>query len=86
MRTQGFSQAGTIFEETIGFLVSHDMVDNETGKRRKCFGAASGSWTWLHTKACNGPARHDLLPGTIQVDEIYVGGEKAGGSGTAGKV
>jgi hypothetical protein len=31
-------------------------------------------------------ARHDLLPETIQVDEIYVGDEKAGGSGTAGKV
>jgi len=47
------------------------------------------AWTWLHKlrRAMVRPGR-DRLSGAVEVDEVYIGGEKPGkrGRGAAGKV
>jgi len=89
----------TIFQDTkkplrlwfhaIWHLVSQKYGANALGLQRVldlgCYGTA---WTWLHKlrRAMVRPDR-DRLSGTVQVDEIYMGGEKPGkrGRGAAGK-
>ncbi|HLC15377.1 MAG TPA: IS1595 family transposase, partial [Thermodesulfovibrionia bacterium] len=91
--------AGTIFQDTkkplrlwfraIWHLTSQKYGANALGLKRVLdLGSYETAWTWLHKlrRAMVRPGR-DRLSGTIQVDEIYVGGEKKGkrGRGAAGK-
>lgn len=91
--------AGTLFERTRKPLVSWFRViwwvtSQKNGasalglQRILGLGSYETAWTWLHKlrRAMVRPGR-DRLSGTIQVDETYIGGEKAGkrGRGAAGK-
>lgn len=91
--------AGTIFESTrkplvlwfrvIWWVTSQKNGASALGLRRALgLGCYKTAWTWLHKlrRAMVRPER-DLLSGTIQVDETYIGGEKTGkrGRGAAGK-
>ena len=91
--------AGTIFQDTrkplrlwfraIWHLTSQKYGANALGLQRVLdLGCYETAWTWLHKlrHAMVRPGRH-RLSGTVQVDEIYIGGEKPGkrGRGAAGK-
>ena len=91
--------AGTIFQDTkkslrlwfraIWHLTSQKYGANALGVQRVLgLGSYRTSWTWLHKlrRAMVRPGR-DRLSGTVQADEIYIGGEKPGkrGRGAAGK-
>ena len=91
--------AGTIFQDTrkplqlwfraIWHLTSQKYGANALGLQRVLdLGSYQTAWTWLHKlrRAMVRPGR-DRLSGTVQVDEIYIGGEKPGkrGRGAAGK-
>lgn len=91
--------AGTIFQDTkkplrlwfraIWHLTSQKYGANALGVQRVLgLGSYRTSWTWLH-KLRRGMVRpgRDRLSGTVQADEIYIGGEKPGkrGRGAAGK-
>lgn len=91
--------AGTIFQDTkkplrlwfhaIWHLTSQKYGANALGLQRVLdLGCYQTAWTWLHKLRCAmvRPGR-DRLSGTVQVDEIYMGGEKPGkrGRGAAGK-
>jgi len=91
--------AGTIFQDTkkplrlwfcaIWQLTSQKYGANALGLQRVLgLGSYRTAWTWLHKlrRAMVRPGR-DRLSGTVQVDEIYIGGEKPGkrGRGAAGK-
>jgi len=91
--------AGTIFQDTrkplrvwfraIWHLTSQKYGANALGLQRVLdLGCYETAWTWLHKlrRAMVRPGR-ERLSGTVQVDEIYIGGEKPGkrGRGAAGK-
>lgn len=91
--------AGTIFQDTkkplrlwfraIWHLTGQKYGANALGLQRILdLGSYRTAWTWLHKlrRAMVRPGR-DRLSGTVQVDEIYIGGEKPGkrGRGAAGK-
>lgn len=91
--------AGTMFQDTrkslqlwfraIWHLTSQKYGANALGLKRVLdLGSYQTAWAWLHKlrRAMVRPGR-DRLWGTVQVDEIYVGGEKADkrGRGAAGK-
>jgi transposase-like protein len=91
--------AGTIFQDTkkplrlwfraIWHVTSQKYGANALGLQRVLgFGSYRTAWAWLHKlrRAMVRPGR-DRLSGRVQVDETYVGGEKAGkrGRGAAGK-
>jgi len=90
---------GTIFQDTkkplrlwfcaIWQLTTQKYGANALGLQRVLgLGSYRTAWTWLHKlrRAMVRP-RRDRLSGTVQVDEIYIGGEKPGkrGRGAAGK-
>jgi len=90
---------GTIFQDTkkplrlwfraIWHLTSQKYGTNALGLQRVLdFGCYQTAWTWLHKlrRAMVRPGR-DRLSETVQVDEIYMGGQKPGkrGRGAAGK-
>lgn len=96
---QVYILAGTIFQDTkkplrlwfraIWYLTTQKYGTNALGLQRILdFGCYQTAWTWLHKlrRAMVRPGR-DRLSGTIQVDEIYIGGEKVGkrGRGAEGK-
>lgn len=83
--------AGTIFERTrmplqswfaaMWFVVSQKDGASALGLQRVLgLGSYQTAWTWLHKlrKAMVRPGR-DLLSGTVEVDETYVGGKSHGG-------
>jgi len=91
--------AGTIFQDTrkplrlwfraIWHLTSQKYGANALGLQRVLdLGSYRTAWMWLHKlrRAMVRPGRN-RLSGTVQVDEIYMGGEKPGkrGRGAAGK-
>ena len=91
--------AGTIFEGTrkplttwfraIWWVTSQKNGASALGLQRILgLGSYETAWTWLHKlrRAMVRPGR-DRLSGTIQVDEMYIGGEKPGkrGRGAEGK-
>lgn len=91
--------AGTIFQDTkkplwlwfraIWYLTSQKYGTNALGLQRVLgLGSYSTAWTWLHKlrRAMVRPER-DRLSGIVDVDEIYIGGEKPGkrGRGSTGK-
>ncbi len=91
--------AGTIFQDTkkplrlwfraIWHLTSQKYGANALGVQRVLgLGSYHTAWTWLHKlrRAMVRPGR-DRLSGTVQADEIYIGGEKPGkrGRGAGGK-
>ena len=91
--------AGTVFEGTrkplvlwfraIWWVTSQKNGVNAKGVQRILgLGSYETAWTWLHKlrRAMVRPGR-DRLTGTIEVDEIYIGGQKAGkrGRGAEGK-
>lgn len=91
--------AGTIFQDTrkplwlwfraMWHLTSQKYGANALGLQRVlALGCYETAWTWLHKlrHAMVRPGR-ERLSGTVQVDEIYIGGEKPGkrGRGAAGK-
>ena len=91
--------AGTIFERTrkplvlwfraIWWITSQKSGTSAKGVQRVLeLGSYQTAWVWLHKlrRAMVRPDR-DRLTGTIEVDETYVGGAKAGkrGRGAAGK-
>lgn len=91
--------AGTIFHGTrkpltIWFRAIWWLVGQKNGasalglKNILGLGSYQTAWTWLHKlrRAMVTPGQ-DLLDGIIEVDETYIGGEKAGkrGRGAAGK-
>ena len=91
--------AGTLFEGTRKPLVSWFRViwwvtSQKNGasalglQRILGLGSYETAWTWLHKlrRAMVRP-RRDRLSGTIQVDEMYIGGQKPGkrGRGAEGK-
>lgn len=97
---QVYVMAGTIFQDTkkplrlwfraIWTITSQKYGANALGLQRVLgLGSYRTSWVWLHKlrRAMVRPNR-DCLTGTIQADEIYIGGEKPGkrGRGAEGKV
>lgn len=91
--------AGTVFEGTrkplqVWFRAMWHVVNQKHGVSalglQKVLGLGSyrTAWTWLHKLrvAMVRPGR-DRLPGTVEVDETYVGGERHGkrGRGAEGK-
>jgi hypothetical protein len=91
--------AGTIFEGTrkplvlwfraIWWVTSQKNGASALGLQRILgLGSYETAWLWLHKlrRAMVRPGR-DLLAGSIQVDETYIGGEKPGkrGRGAQGK-
>lgn len=91
--------AGTIFQDTakplrIWFRAMWYVVSQKNGvsalglQRVLGLGSYRTAWTWLHKlrAAMVRPGR-DRLPGTVEVDETYIGGKKAGkrGRGASGK-
>lgn len=91
--------AGTLFEGTrkplvLWFRVIWWVTSQKNGasalglQRILGLGSYETAWTWLHKlrRAMVRPGR-DRLSGTIQVDEMYIGGEKPGkrGRGAEGK-
>jgi transposase-like protein/ribosomal protein L37AE/L43A len=98
-RSETHVTAGTVFQDTrkplriwfraIWHLTSQKYGANALGLKRVLdLGCYQTAWTWLHKLRCAmvRPGR-DRLSGTIQADEIYIGGEKPGkrGRGAAGK-
>ena len=96
---QVYIMAGTIFQDTkkplrlwfraIWYITSQKYGTNALGVQRALgLGSYHKAWTWLHKlrRAMVRPGR-DRLFGTVQIDEIYIGGEKPGkrGRGAAGK-
>ena len=92
--------AGTVFERTrkplvLWFRVAWWVTSQKNGASAKGLQRALGFssyetvWTWLHKlrRAMVRPDR-DRLSGTVEVDEIFIGGEKPGkrGRGATGKV
>lgn len=91
--------AGTIFQDTrlslrLWFRAMWYVINQKHGvsaiglQRILGLGSYRTAWTWLHKlrRAMVRPGR-DRIAGTVQVDEIYIGGEKPGkrGRGAAGK-
>lgn len=91
--------AGTLFEGThlplrLWFQAVWHVVNQKNGasalgvQRVLGLGSYRTAWRWLHKlrRAMVRPGR-DCLAGTIEVDEIYVGGERTGkrGRGAGGK-
>ena len=91
--------AGTIFQDTkkplqlwfnaIWHITNQKYGANALGLQRILgFGSYRTAWAWLHKlrRAMVRPGR-DRLSGTIEVDETFVGGKKAGkrGRGAVGK-
>lgn len=91
--------AGTVFEGTrkpltLWFRAMWHVVNQKHGvsalglQRALGLGSYRTAWTWLHKLrvAMVRPGR-DRLPGTVEVDETYVGGERHGkrGRGAEGK-
>lgn len=91
--------AGTIFQDTskplrVWFRALWHVTNEKSGvsalglQRALGLGSYRTAWTWLHKlrRAMVRPGR-DRLSGTVEVDEIYVGGERPGkrGRGAAGK-
>jgi transposase-like protein len=91
--------AGTLFADTplplrLWFQALWYVVNQKSGasalgvQRVLGLGSYRTSWRWLHKlrRAMVRPGR-DRLAGCIEVDEVYVGGEKAGkrGRGASGK-
>lgn len=85
--------AGTIFEGTrkplrLWFLAMWFVTSQKNGmsalglQRVLGFGSYETAWTWLHKlrRAMVRPGR-DLLSGTVEVDETYVGGPEEGTQG-----
>lgn len=73
----------------IWYLTSQKYGANALGLQRVLdLGSYRTAWTWLYKLRCAmvRPGR-DRLSGTVQADEIYIGGEKPGkrGRGAAGK-
>ena len=92
-------KAGTVFERsrlplTIWFRAIWWVTSQKNGASAKGlqrilgFGSYKTAWTWLHKlrRAMVRPGR-DRLTGIVEVDEIYIGGEKPGkrGRGAEGK-
>lgn len=92
--------AGTIFQDTrkplrlwfraIWYVVNQKQGVSALGLQRVLgLGSYRTAWTWLHKLRCAmvRPGR-DKISGDIEIDEIYIGGEKHGkrGRGAAGKV
>jgi len=91
---------GTIFQGTqkplrLWFHVMWLMMAQKTGvsalnlKDSMGFGSYQTIWGWLHKlRSVMVLANRDLLKGTIEVDETYIGGRKSGkaGRGSEGKV
>lgn len=92
--------AGTIFQDTkkplrvwfraIWYLTSQKYGANALGLQRILgFGSYRTAWTWLHKLrlAMVRPGR-DRLSGRVDIDEVYIGGEKSGkrGRGAGEKV
>jgi transposase-like protein len=91
--------AGTLFQDsrsplTLWFRAMWHVTSQKNGasalglQRVLGLGSYETAWTWLHKlrRAMVRPGR-DRLGGTLEVDETYVGGERAGkrGRGAAGK-
>jgi transposase-like protein len=91
--------AGTLFEGThlplrLWFQAVWHVINQKNGasalgvQRVLGLGSYRTAWRWLHKlrRAMVRPGR-DCLTGTIEVDEIYVGGERTGkrGRGAGGK-
>jgi len=92
-------KVGTIFERSrlplpmyfraIWWVTSQKNGASAKGLQRILgLGSYETAWTWLHKlrRAMVQPGR-DQLSGTVEVDEIYIGGEKSGkrGRGAEGK-
>ena len=92
--------AGTIFQDTryplrVWFRAIWQVTSQKYGAtalgvmRVLGLGSYQTAWAWLHKlrRAMVRPGR-DRLSGTVEVDEVYVGGERSGprGRGAAGKV
>ena len=99
-RKQHSLLAGTIFEQTKTslskwFLAIYYVTVSKRGlsaaelQRRLGFVSDQTAWTWLHKirRAMVAPNRTPLT-GTVEVDEVFIGGPKpgTGGRGAAGKV
>jgi transposase-like protein len=91
--------AGTIFQDThkplrlwfraMWYVTSQKSGVSALGLQRVLgLGSYHTAWAWLHKlrRAMVRPGR-DRLAGTVEVDEVYIGGEKPGkrGRGAAGK-
>src|SRR5436189_3925732 len=91
--------AGTIFQDTrtplkVWFHALWWMTSQKNGvsalglQRVLGLGSYQTAWCWLHKlrRAMVRPGR-DRLSGTVEVDEVYIGGEQPGkrGRGAAGK-
>jgi len=91
--------AGTIFQDTrkplrlwfraIWHVTNQKYGANALGLQRALgLGSYHTAWTWMHKlrRAMVRPGR-DRLSGTVQADEVYIGGEKPGkrGRGATGK-
>lgn len=98
-RRQVSVTAGTIFQDsrlplTLWFRAMWYITSQKNGasalglKRVLGMGSYQTAWAWLHKlrRAMVRPGR-DRLAGTVDVDETYIGGEKAGkrGRGAVGK-
>ena len=92
--------AGTLFADThlplrLWFQAMWYVVNQKSGasalgvQRVLGLGSYRTAWNWLHKlrRAMVRPGR-DRLSGTVEVDEVYLGGERPGkrGRGAAGKV
>jgi transposase-like protein/ribosomal protein L37AE/L43A len=91
--------AGTIFQDTrkplrLWFRAMWHVTSQKSGvsalglQRVLGLGSYETAWIWLHKlrRAMVRPGR-DRLSGTVEVDEVYIGGEKSGkrGRGALGK-
>jgi transposase-like protein len=91
--------AGTLFADThlplrLWFQAMWYVVNQKNGasalgvQRVLGFGSYRTAWNWLHKlrRAMVRPGR-DGLSGTVEMDEVYIGGERPGkrGRGAAGK-
>jgi transposase-like protein len=91
--------AGTLFADThlplrLWFQAMWYVVNQQNGasalgvQRVRGFGSYRTAWNWLHKlrRAMVRPGR-DGLSGTVEMDEVYIGGERPGkrGRGAAGK-
>jgi transposase-like protein len=91
--------AGTLFADThlplrLWFQAMWHVVNQKNGasalgvQRVLGFGSYRTAWNWLHKlrRAMVRPGR-DALSGTVEMDEVYIGGERPGkrGRGAAGK-
>ena len=92
--------AGTLFQDTrkplrlwfqaMWYVTNQKQGVNALGRQRLLgLGSYRTAWTWLHKlrRALVRPGR-DRLPGTVEVDETFIGGPKPGkrGRGAEGKV